>query len=536
VSGSSPNRCRTCWRKGHTARAHAGLTNAELEVVKQDGREYMARGFRELGEPAPDGDLLDQLRADTEAAELGALRLSATDPEPGPGSRVRDRHDRMWQNTQDYDHPGGANWQRSDDDGRTYLPDVATWVRVNEAGPVVALELFPMANDGLDVVASPEVPNEEDDDPAEAEPLVWDRTEHDCEPAPDQVMFCRHCGADLMTVELDNRSGRFLPYGEQGPQFAPWRTPLGPDGPKLITLPGVYQLTAEEYHSFAVTGDWFSNSDAKKLLTSCPAQFDYDRRHGVRKTSDAFDFGHVAHAIVLGQGERFEVFEPCKLDGRTKEGKAQKRDVDAARAAGRTPIYGDQFAVIAAMAEAIKADPLPHELLTQPGRPEVCLFWVEHVRVTDPKNSLYGTVVEVKRRAMIDHLPDMLDDGTTVRLVDYKTADEVKPDDNMRKKNYDYGYHRQASTYESAILTLFGRYAEVTFLMQSKRPPHLIVPMQMDTPAMLVAAAQNHEAMQQWAECVAAGVWPGHVAPNTVATSGVPAWIERQYEEEIEVG
>jgi PDDEXK-like domain of unknown function (DUF3799) len=419
---SLPRRCTVCRRTGHTNRAHANLSGPELAALKADGLEYMGRGFREKGEPHPDGDLLNLAQAEAERAEL-AEAIAVSEQQIARAFRV----------------PG-------------YL-----------LGTTAAL-------------------------------------------------------------------------GEQGPQFAPWRTPLGPDGPKLITLPGVYSLTAEEYHSFDVTGDWFSNSDAKKLLTSCPAQFDYDRRHGIRKTSDAFDFGHVAHAIVLGQGEQFEVFEPCKLDGRTTAGKEQKRAVDAARAAGRTPIYGDQFAVIAAMAEAIKADPLPHQLLTQPGRPEMCLFWVEHVRVTDPKNSLYGTVVEVKRRAMIDHLPDMPEDGKPVELVDYKTADEVKPDDNMRKKNYDYGYHRQADTYESAVLALFGREAVVTFLLQSKRPPHLIVPTQLDTPAMRVAAAQNHEAMQQWAECVATGVWPGHVAPNTVATSGVPAWIERQYEEEIEVG
>ena len=513
-----------CRRKGHTNRAHSDLTGPELAALKADGLAYMGRGFRELGEPAPDGDLLDQLRADTEQAIVAAtvatppIMIGGGDPPKCPNCfGDLGAHDPACPDVPEAEPNNPANNPGAYDDQR-----VLNAIRESTAH---------------------EVPNEEDpqfnedtgtwsdevdrfDDP---QALAW-------EPSFSFTIEAELTPAGRAAFDLDNRSGRFLPYGEQGPQFAPWRTPLGPDGPKLITLPGVYQLTAEEYHSFAVTGDWFSNSDAKKLLTSCPAQFDYDRRHGVRKTSDAFDFGHVAHAIVLGQGERFEVFEPCKLDGRTKEGKAQKRDVDAARAAGRTPIYGDQFAVIAAMAEAIKADPLPHELLTQPGRPEVCLFWVEHVRVTDPKNSLYGTVVEVKRRAMIDHLPDMLDDGTTVRLVDYKTADEVKPDDNMRKKNYDYGYHRQASTYESAILTLFGRYAEVTFLMQSKRPPHLIVPMQMDTPAMLVAAAQNHEAMQQWAECVAAGVWPGHVAPNTVATSGVPAWIERQYEEEIEVG
>lgn len=314
--------------------------------------------------------------------------------------------------------------------------------------------------------------------------------------------------------------------------FPPWRTLLGPDEPIRITLPGVYELTAEEYHSYAVTGDWFSNSDAKALLNSCPAQFDYDRRNAVRKISDAFDFGHVWHAVILGKGEAYQVFEPKKLDGRTGPGKEQKAAVDAARAAGTTPIYGDQYALILAMAEAVKADPVPHALLTAPGRQEVCLFWYQKIKVSDPHNALYGQTVQVQRRAMIDHLPDMPDDPReSVRLVDGKTADHVKPDDDMRKKIYDYAYHRQAETYAAAVEALFNRDAEVVFIFQSKKAPHLIVPVELDTLAMRVAAAENRQAMEIWAECVATGEWLGYT--NGVATSGVPAWIERQYDDEI---
>lgn len=322
---------------------------------------------------------------------------------------------------------------------------------------------------------------------------------------------------------------------EQGPQFVPCRTERGPDVPIVISNPGVYELTAEEYHSYAVTGDWFSNSDAKALLASCPAQFDYDRRNAVRKTSDAFDFGHVWHAVILGKGEAYQVFEPKKLDGRTGPGKEQKAAVDAARAAGITPIYGDQFKLIEAMAEAVKDDPVPHALMTAPGRQEVCLFWYQDIKVSDPHNALYGQTVQVQRRAMIDHLPDMPDDPReTVRLVDGKTADHVKPDDDMRKKIYDYAYHRQAETYAAAVEALFNRDAEVVFIFQSKKAPHLIVPVELDTPAMRVAAAENRQAMEIWAECVATGEWPGYT--KGVATSGVPAWIERQYEDELVIG
>jgi hypothetical protein len=303
------------------------------------------------------------------------------------------------------------------------------------------------------------------------------------------------------------------------------------EGPIRITRPGVYDLSAAEYHDVEVTGAWLSNSDAKKLLATCPKQFDYDRRNGVRKISDAFDFGHVWHAVILGKGEAYQVFEPKKLDGRTKDGKAQKLAVDEARAAGITPVYGDQFRLIEAMAEAVKADPVPFDLMNQPGRQEVCLFWRQRIKVTNPHNQLYGQTVVVQRRAMIDHLPDMPPEGETVTLVDGKTADEVKPDDGLRKKIYDYAYHRQADWYAAGVEALFNRDAEVVFLFQSKKPPHLIVPVDLDTPARRIAAAENRQALEIWAECVATGEWPGYV--RGIATSGVPAWIERQYEDEM---
>jgi len=307
----------------------------------------------------------------------------------------------------------------------------------------------------------------------------------------------------------------------------PWRTALGPDEPIRITEPGVYYLTADEYHNPAITGQWMSNSDGRKILKTCPAQFKWDQDHGIRKTSDAFDFGHVAHTVVLGRGEEYKVFEPKKLDGRTKEGKAQKLEVDAARAAGLTPIYGDQWATIRAMADAIHANPVANELLTQPGRPEACLFWRDQVKVD-------GVWVTVQRRAMVDLLPNVTDPGEPMRVVDFKTADEVAPNDNLRKKIYDYGYHRQGATIVDACQALFGRYAEVVFLLQSKTAPHFVVPVDLDTPAQRIGAIENQEALRLWARAQLTGVWPEYT--NGVVTSGVPAWIERQYEDEMVIG
>lgn len=312
----------------------------------------------------------------------------------------------------------------------------------------------------------------------------------------------------------------------------PWRTELGPDGPLKICLPGIYQLTADQYHDPAVTGDWVSNSDGRLLTPpKAPAQFRYDKDHGVRKTSEAFDFGHVAHAVVLGRGEEYQVFG-AKVDGRTREGKAQKADVDAARAAGKTPIYAEQWETISAMVEALVADEDADALLAQPGRAEACMFWAERIRITDPGNALVGQVVTVRRRAMVDLLPDPPPDPESrLVVVDYKTAEDSTPDDGMSKRIYDHAYHRQGDTIRAGVRALYGRDAAVVFLIQSKHPPHLIVIVDLDANAQRIGAIENRQALEVWAECVATGVWPGHA--KGVTTMPVPAWIENRYDDEI---
>jgi PDDEXK-like uncharacterized protein DUF3799 len=351
---------------------------------------------------------------------------------------------------------------------------------------------------------------------------------------PTSIIFvCATCGAPVESEPCQQHQPRAWAEAVKGTVLdpealptPPWRTVLGPDEPIRIAEPGVYVLTADEYHDPAITGEWMSNSDGKKLLETCPAQFKWDRDHGVRKTSDAFDFGHVAHTVVLGRGEAFQIFEPCKLDGRTREGKAQKLEVDAARAAGRTPIYGDQWATITAMVEAIQANQQAAELLAQSGRAEACLFWRDQVKVD-------GVWVTVQRRAMVDLLPDVPEVGGWMRVVDYKTADAIAPNDDMRRKIYDYGYHRQGATLRDACRALFDRPAEVLFVMQSKRAPHFVVSVDLDTPAQMIGATQNDEALKLWARAQLTGVWPEYA--EGVVTSGVPAWVEHQYEDEIGV-
>jgi hypothetical protein len=61
-------------------------------------------------------------------------------PEPGPGSRVRDKHGHVWGNTEDQSHPGWSNWQIDDSDPES-------WIYVNQFGPLTLLRVYPMEVD-----------------------------------------------------------------------------------------------------------------------------------------------------------------------------------------------------------------------------------------------------------------------------------------------------------------------------------------------------------------------------------------------------
>lgn len=318
-----------------------------------------------------------------------------------------------------------------------------------------------------------------------------------------------------------------LATGAQGPQLVPWRTWRGPAEPPVITLPGVYQLDAREYHDPAITGDWLSNSDARQLIDDgCPAQFKYDRDHGVRQITDAFSMGHAVHARILGKGETIAVRPLVNPDDpsqvwdswRTNTAKAWRAEQEAA---GRSVILPEQAAVVEAMAAAVHAKPRAHELLSQPGRPEVALFWVD-------------ADTGVKRRALVDYLPTVTNPAGVMEPVDIKSADSVAPTADMERRLYNHAWHRQAMTITDGILALgLAKWVEFYFVVQSKTAPHLVTVVKLDAEAEHIGRIENRRALLVYRECLETGVWPDY-ADEPVSLS-VPAWIARQYEDEMVV-
>lgn len=284
-------------------------------------------------------------------------------------------------------------------------------------------------------------------------------------------------------------------------------------GPIVITEPGVYDLTNEQYHADPVPGGSLSSSGARQMIhPSTPARFKYERDHP-RPASENLELGSAAHTVVLGKGDTIEV-----IDAPDWKTKAAREARDAARAEGKIPMLPHDYAVVCEMAAAIKAHPFAAKLLAgNHGAPERALFWRD------------GSIM---RRALLDWLRTPNPNRRTI-VTDYKTACAAD-DESFAKSMHNYGYHQQAAWYLDGVeaLGLLGNGEPPVFLfiVQEKKAPYLVNVVQPDDDSIKIGRHLNRQAIAAYKECTESGVWPGYgTEPKLIS---LPAYVTRQYEKE----
>jgi hypothetical protein len=272
----------------------------------------------------------------------------------------------------------------------------------------------------------------------------------------------------------------------------------------IVDEPGLYDgMSDVAYHSDPVPGGSLSSSGARRLLApSCPALFKHERDNG-RASSKAFDFGHAAHAKVLGYGPELVVVDAA--DCRTK---AAKEARDAAYGRAAVPLLAKEMAEVDAMAVTLRDHPVAATLLDQSrGMPEQSGFWVD-------------AETGVWRRARYDWLPDT----TRGRLIipDYKTAACSSPAAFVRAAG-SFGYHQQASWYMDSALALgLAEDVAFVFIVQEKTAPYLVSVVELGAASIAAGAAANRRALETYATCTADDYWPGYV--EGVALVDLPPW------------
>ena len=290
--------------------------------------------------------------------------------------------------------------------------------------------------------------------------------------------------------------------------------------PVRVTESGVYDLPAEVYHADPVPGGSLSHSGARLLLPpNCPALFDYWRRNG-RPPKAEYDFGHGAHAEVLGVGAPIKVVDA--KDWRTKAAREAK---EAAYAAGETPLLAYEYEQVQAMAAALRHHPVA-SILFQPGtgQAEQSLFW-------------HDAEFAVWRRAMLDWLnPALVNAAGGLLVADYKSTTSVEPS-HLAKAMDEYGYARQGAWYLDLVEALgLSPQGPPTFLLvfQQKTAPYLIAVAQPDPESIQWGRVLNRKALDVYRRCHESGHWPAY--GDDVISLSLPVWTQRRLEASWERG
>lgn len=277
------------------------------------------------------------------------------------------------------------------------------------------------------------------------------------------------------------------------------------DAAPIVTEPGLYDLTDEQYHADPVPEGSLSASGAKLLLPpGCPALYRYRRDHPENKR--VFDIGKAAHKIVLGTGPALKVVDAD--DWRTKAAKQQRDD---AYAAGEVPVLKREHEDVQGMADAIRRHPLASTLFDGArGDAEQSLFW------RDPD-------FDVWRRARLDWLPNGISSQGRLIVPDYKTC-EAADDESVMRAVHRYRYHLQAAWYSDAARAV-GLAEQVLFLFvfQERRAPYLINVVELDTNALASGRDLIRRALSTYAECAAADRWPGY-SDDRIGLIDLPPW------------
>lgn len=273
-----------------------------------------------------------------------------------------------------------------------------------------------------------------------------------------------------------------------------------------IREPGVYEMAADLYHADPVEGGSLTSSGAVKILTTCPAKFDYERRHPL-PPKDVLDFGSAAHRLVLSAGQ--DIVEVKYDSWRTNAAKEEKTKTHAE---GKIPLLTHDYLVVKAMAAALVKHPVAAALLTQGrGTPERAVVWQD-------------APTGVWCRALVDFLPHSTDGRYIV--AEYKTAADASPD-GCAKAMFNFSYHQRAEWYLRGVRKVLGD-AALVLIFQEKSAPYLVRCAEPDAIALRHGRDRNDEALEIYAACSKSGRWPGYEPEDEVAPLSLPDWLHNR--------
>ncbi len=268
--------------------------------------------------------------------------------------------------------------------------------------------------------------------------------------------------------------------------------------------PGIYtsdQLSNEAYHS----SEGISKSGLDLVMRS-PAHYRYQ---GKKEPTRALVIGTAIHTSIL-EPKRFSK-EYMLLREVTDRRKTEYKQ--AVKVWGESNVLsGTEADLVAGMQESVRSNPHLAEYMQSPGRCELSVF------ATDP---VTGVLVKCR----FDKLTD------SGLAVDLKKTQDLR---DFGKSVANYGYHIQAAFYSDVYKWATGEELRgFVFAAVEESMPHASAPLILAEEALEIGRMQYREALNTYAECLAADEWPGiAVEPQTIQ---LPSWYINQFESESEV-
>lgn len=296
--------------------------------------------------------------------------------------------------------------------------------------------------------------------------------------------------------------------------------PLPPCG--KVSVPGVYALSMAEYHGDLCVGPSISSSGLRTIWSQSPAHYWYDSpcnpNRPEPKERPHFSIGRAAHHLLYLGRKGFDaefVIRPSKWkDWRTDAAKEWKAEQIKA---GLTIITDAELEAITGMARSLAAHPLVKSGILD-GAVERSLIFKDE-----------------KTGAWLKSRPDNIPSSSGL-FADLKTADSVS-DDSLERSLASYGYHMQAALVGMASEALLGRpMEEFAFVWVEKAPPHCVRVTVLTGADIERGRMQLRRSIDQFAECVATGEWPGPGGTRRDAEYlTLPAWAVKRIDQRLEV-
>lgn len=267
-------------------------------------------------------------------------------------------------------------------------------------------------------------------------------------------------------------------------------------------------ISDNDYHADPLS---LSSSGARALLPpSCPAKFKHKRDNPPPPKAE-YDFGHLAHRLVLGKGAEIEVI--AADDWRTKVAQEAR---SVARDEGKVPVLQKDMDRAQVMAATVYDHPTAGDLFMAPnGHAEVSIY------ADDP-----DTGVQLRARPDWSYVAD-----DRLIIVDYKTTVTAYPS-QFERRAAEYGYHCQAAWYIDVAI-LAGLCTSPAFLLvaQEKEAPYLVSVLEFEPDDIAEGRRRNREAINLYKRCVERDEWPG--CADGIVPINLPPWMKSSSEPTI---